>query len=189
MPWPRSDGRLGREQRLLYVERIAAASQLWSSNLLPLAEPLLDDCPPRFRHHWEWKFLNAFRRPYLNSIPHEEMVTSLVYDPRQRYLASATASGAVKLWDAASGRPLPPCTVHHGNFVTSLTFSPDGRQLATADRGDVKVWDVSTGRLMFSLTGSFFGQSSARTADSSPQPLAEMSRSGMHKPDRNCTFS
>jgi WD40 repeat protein len=145
---------LRREQRLLYLERVALASRLWSSNQLALAERLLDECPPAFRG-WEWRFLNSIRRPYRESWFQGEPITALAYDPRGRYLATAGASGAVALRDAATGRAIP-CPIHHGYAVIGLAFHPDGSQLATADRDAVKVWDVATGEERFRLPGRFW---------------------------------
>ena len=40
------------EERLLYLERVASASRLWSDNQAEAAEQRLGECPPRFRR-WE----------------------------------------------------------------------------------------------------------------------------------------
>src|SRR5262249_19994062 len=49
------------------------------------------------------------------------------------------------LWDAARGRPLRPDLGPQGP-VQSLSFSADGRTLATADVGTVRLWDAATGK-------------------------------------------
>lgn len=45
------------------------------------------------------------------------------------------------------------CTLgHHSNFVTAVTFSPDGKRLASSARDrTVKVWDLEQGRLVTTL--------------------------------------
>src|SRR5262245_17227433 len=50
-----------RDQRLIYLERVAAAGQLYAAGQLPQAWRLLDDCPAQFRG-WEWQHLDARRR-------------------------------------------------------------------------------------------------------------------------------
>lgn len=146
---------LSREQRQLYLERVSSASRLWTSNLLPLAVQLLDECPPRFRGYWEWQFLNSIRRPYVNSFLHEDMVTALGYGAGGRYLASAGANGVVQVRDATSGRLLP-FSLNHGSLVTGLAFLPDSTQIATASRLGVTLWDAASGREVLRLPGSFW---------------------------------
>ncbi|WP_261361191.1 WD40 repeat domain-containing protein [Gemmata massiliana] len=82
----------------------------------------LDECPPEYRH-LEWAFLNALRRPhYTLNLKHGGQVYAMAYSPDGRYIASA-GDGAVKLWDARTGEPVP-CTVDHGDLVTCLAFHP-----------------------------------------------------------------
>jgi len=52
-----------------------------------------------------------------------------------------------KLWDIASGQELH--TIWHAGTISSVTFSPDGKTLATGSYdGTVRLWDVETGQLI-----------------------------------------
>jgi WD40 repeat protein len=53
--------------------------------------------------------------------------------------------GAVRIWDAGSGRHLFSCAAHLGR-VASISYSPDGRWLASANgaTGEIRVWDMRT---------------------------------------------
>src|SRR5262249_20064449 len=73
----------------------------------------------------------------------------------------ATGGRAVKLWDAATGRPLLDVTT--GVRVNGLAFSPDSGLLAASCRsafspGGVEVWELQPGRGIINLRG-LVGQS------------------------------
>lgn len=140
------------QRRQLYLERVALAGRLWASNHVGWAEKL-DECPPEFRH-WEWHFLNSFRRSPLNRLGHDKSVIALAYSPGRLLLATACEGGAVHFWDAA-GRRLP-CRIHHRAWLSDLAFNHDGSRLATVGAHEVKVWDVETGEVLFRLRGSFW---------------------------------
>jgi WD40 repeat protein len=89
------------------------------------------------------------------AVPHS--VTGLCFRPDGRHLASSCgatlstgAQGllpdcAVRVWEVDSGRLLFSCGAHSG-AVAAVSYSPDGRRLASAVRagGEVRVWDVRT---------------------------------------------
>jgi FOG: WD40 repeat len=92
-------------------------------------------------------------------------VNALAFSPDGCYLATGDTNGSIKLWDAATGRELlhivDPTAKSGGaremadaeNQIEHLVFRSDGHYLASQGRGDkVKVWEVSTGRKVLTIS-------------------------------------
>jgi WD40 repeat protein len=80
------------------------------------------------------------------------------YSPDGKLLASAGINGAIYLFDASSGELIYPPLMGENAPIRNLVFTPDGQALVTiacrnltespaCDRGDVTVWNVSTGQV------------------------------------------
>lgn len=94
------------------------------------------------------------------SLVHSAGVESAAFSPDGRWLATAqlpfgfdaseqrlVGSHTVRLWDVATGHEIAD-PMRHSAPIHQVIFSPDGRQLATADANEViRVWDL-TGRLL-----------------------------------------
>jgi hypothetical protein len=86
-------------------------------------------------------------------------VRSVTYSPDGRLLASGGGDGDIILWNVQTGRIVREFRAHKGE-VAGLAFSSDGRRLLSgggsydslADmrttHGDMKLWDVTSGRLI-----------------------------------------
>jgi WD40 repeat protein/Flp pilus assembly protein TadD len=84
----------------------------------------------------------------------------VTYSPDGKYLAATSGdfdqtiqkrSGAITLWDAATGKELRTLQGHNRN-VNSLAFTPDSQRLISAsDDGTVKIWGVLSDQEVFSL--------------------------------------
>lgn len=54
----------------------------------------------------------------------------------------------VRLWDVKIRQPLKPLLEGHTKTVSSVTFSPNGRTLASASfDGSIRLWDFDPGSL------------------------------------------
>src|SRR5262245_48924047 len=146
----------GREQKLVYLESVTLAHRMWQANQTERAGQLLDLCPPHLLR-WEWHYLNSLRRSERLTLGLGAPARGVAFSPDGRYLASADVGGAVKLWDAETGRPVRDLAGHE-TLALDLDFSPDGSRLATADAQKVIVWDVTTGQEVYRRPGGTWVQ-------------------------------
>ncbi|MBI5823179.1 MAG: TIR domain-containing protein [Chloroflexi bacterium] len=68
-------------------------------------------------------------------------ITSLDFNSKMGWLASAGADGYVYLWDLNTGEEI--VRIPHGDFVSGINFSPDGRLLSSVSRKSLQIWDVN----------------------------------------------
>ena len=77
-----------------------------------------------------------------------EWVQRVAFSPDSQTLATAHASGLVRLWNIEDGRERARPLEHKGQ-IRALTFSPDGRQLwvgVWAGKSQLWTWDLASGR-------------------------------------------
>ncbi len=86
---------------------------------------------------------------------HTGTVNSVAFDTTGSRIATASADGTARIWDASSGLCLLTLTGHTG-FVNAAVFSPGGNWLATAGQDrTVKIWDAASGKQIRTLIGHF----------------------------------
>jgi WD40 repeat protein len=138
-----------RAQFYQYFHHIALAHAGWRDGNLVQVEDLLKACPAD-RRNWEWHYLKRLCHADLLTLD-TNRITSVAYSPDGARLASGSEDGAVRFWEATTGKELLTLKGHSGE-VRGVAFSPDGTRLASAGwEGMVKVWDATTGREICSL--------------------------------------
>jgi len=108
---------------------------------------------------------------------HTNWVLCIAWSPDGKRLASGSSDNKIQLWDPATGQAIGAPLAGHRNVITSLSWepyhkygvphvclyfyllfssprNPECSRLASSSKdGTVKVWDVQTRRLLFSLSG------------------------------------
>jgi WD40 repeat protein/serine/threonine protein kinase len=136
-------------QNNLYFKNIALAEREWSVNNLSRALELLEQCPEDLRR-WEWHYLKRLQFQTLPPLRHDSAVSTAVFSPDGKRIASSDRAGVVKIWNVQTGLNVLRFQAHA--HASSVAFSPDGQRLATAgEDGAVKVWDAQTGQELLRL--------------------------------------
>jgi len=85
---------------------------------------------------------------------HSDPVSSVAYSSDGRLIASGDLSGAVRVWDAASGAVIASFR-SESNRVVSVAVSPDGTEIAAGGQDAVvRRWSLATGTALPPLTGA-----------------------------------
>lgn len=145
--------------RHLYCSDMAVAWQAWEEGDVERTRALLTNRLQALRpgndlRGFEWRYLWGRSRPEeLFVIPNGS--SSVKFSPDGRLVATfgLSSGNVIKLWDLRTRKIAKSIKAYEREGWT-VAFSPDGKMLATASRGDpdFKVWDVATGAQIATLT-------------------------------------
>lgn len=103
------------------------------------------------------KIWNAQTGEALKTIPaHDGLVRDVAFAPDETLLATVGGDFRLKIWEVTGGMHVGTIAPPNGGAVefTSVTFSHDGKQLlASLGDGTARIWELSSGKLLRTLTG------------------------------------
>jgi Tol biopolymer transport system component len=84
-------------------------------------------------------------------LPERALANSVAFSPNGKTLAAGCNDNIIRLWDVATGRPLPIVLTHEG-WVSPVAFAPDGKTLVAGSADScVTEWDAETGKRAVAL--------------------------------------
>jgi RNA polymerase sigma factor (sigma-70 family) len=95
----------------------------------------------------------AVRRIGTGRLRHADNVNSVMYSSDGKVLASGSKDGTVRLWEAATGKPLALLDTGE-QTITSVAIAPDGKTLAAGSLDQtIWLWEVASGKVVHRLRG------------------------------------
>lgn len=140
--------------RLLYIANMNLAQQAYDNNNIARVLDLLKETDAGPAHAFEWGYWQ--RQCHLDLFTlrgHTNHVTSVVYFPDGRHVATASFDHSVRIWDTLTGRQVQRIPAQTNRPISCLSLSLDGSRLAIGSFDQtIEVFDMRyPGRLLRTL--------------------------------------
>ncbi|MBU0618365.1 MAG: serine/threonine protein kinase [Planctomycetes bacterium] len=151
-------------RRAAYFNSITVAAKALEDEDTATAARFLDPCSAELRD-WEWYYLRRLSDNSLMTLRGHTNEAAPIFSPDGSLIASASLDTTVRLWDPVKGAMLRVFASPADRYVDRVSFSPDGRTLASCEHGTVRLWDVATGRQLHAITTNLGWTSTALSPD------------------------
>jgi WD40 repeat protein len=141
-------------RQLLYVSNLNLAHTQFDAHVLPRGLELLDaflpgapESPPYDVRSFYWYHLwHRYHEERATLRGHAAEVTTVVFSPDGRRLASGSFDDSVRIWDVSARAEIAVLEGHRWP-VSAIAFSPNGRYLASTSNDEtVRLWEIESGR-------------------------------------------
>ncbi|MHC4955768.1 MAG: serine/threonine-protein kinase [Planctomycetota bacterium] len=127
------------------LRELRAAARVWGLHFNPDATQLVFGCSDKRAYVYG----TAAETPPLVLTGHMSAVFGTLFSRDGRRILSGSHDSTVRVWDAATGKPVSNPLRHTGpiSYALGAAFSPDGNTVVTSSgSGSVRVWDIGTAR-------------------------------------------
>jgi WD40 repeat protein len=123
--------------------RAAWEDKIYSISFSPNGKYVVSGGPYHTARVWD-----AFTGEEISRITQDGFVASVAVSPDNKYVVSGGESKTVRVWDIVSGQEISSMTHDHGGRVSFVTFSPNGKYVASSASYDetIHLWDAKTGQ-------------------------------------------
>lgn len=121
---------------------------VWSIAITPDSQMLVSGSADKTIGIWE---LESYKPPHFLQ-GHSGEVTAIAISPSGKFMISGSTDTTIKIWHLPTGELLKTLK-GHTNSVLSLAISPDGETLVSASYQEIKLWCLSTKKLLQNLCG------------------------------------
>ncbi len=126
----------------------------WDKNQLHEVQNVLENTRVYPDRGFEWDFwLRRCHLELADLFPHEKAVLAVAFAPDGRQFVTASKDGTLKVWDAASTRPVRTLSAD-GVPIHAAAYASDSQSLAAGtEDGTLHVWQMPSGRKLFTAKG------------------------------------
>ncbi len=131
------------------VHTLTHSGDVYDLEFSPDGKTLATGCSDRNTRIWD---VSTGR--VVHTMLHNALVSSIDWSPDGKYILAADYAKEATIWDASTGRQVRRMFMDHG-YRESLAIGANGKHMAHAaiDSNDIELWDTSTNKLLYTLTG------------------------------------